>query len=433
MADVTSQGVLSAVARKSVAAAAAGVVVEDVVTSYNNSGVQSHTVNLPATINSGDLLIVIFWQGSVGGTVTFDGGDGFTQFSTTGVANGYGEGELWYVIADGTEGASTSVTTSGFTNFSATVVRLSGHNATWEDVTTTVTSGATNSQTFPAITSVTDDCLILRMASLYGTSAEPTQPTGYTNAGYVSASNPNTLVTYKTQDTAGTEASQVFAGSFYTGYAYYSLAIRPASQGLVPTHLSSLPPTSTARSSRSMDISSATEGALLFAAVTCRSVQPTLAVPAGWTLLTSFDNGSSSNRPYTSIYYKTAGASETTVVFNFSPSEYTTAVAIEIIGANTSTFDTASNAISDVLGMVTVPTGGIVIGVHGKGSDSDTSASTFNNGSYAILSDQFGTKRSGTAVAWADLGSGDTNGTDTVSGAGTTTSTGTIHIAIQPA
>lgn len=229
MADVTSQGVLSAVARQSVAAPASGVVVEDVVTSYNNSGVQNHTIDLPATINSGDLLIVIIWQGSVGGTVTFDGGDGFTQFSTTGVATGYGEGELWYVIADGTEGATTSVTTSGFTNFSATCVRISGQDTTWEDVTTTVQAGASNSQTFPAITSVTDNSLILRMASLYGTSAEPTQPSGYTNAGYVAASDPNTLVTYKTLETAGTEASQVFAGSFYSGYAYYSLAIRPAS------------------------------------------------------------------------------------------------------------------------------------------------------------------------------------------------------------
>jgi len=203
--------------------------------------------------------------------------------------------------------------------------------------------------------------------------------------------------------------------------------------GLVPTHLSSLPPTSTSRSSRSLDISSATEGALLLVAVTARSVQPTLAVPAGWTLLTSFDNGNSASRPYTSIYYKTAGASETTVVFNFSPNEYTTAVAIEIVGANTSTFDTAPDNLSNVLGVVTVPTGGIVIGVHGKGASADTSASTFNNGSYAILSDQFGTKISGTAVAWADLGSGDTNGTDTVDGAGTYYNTGTIHIAVQPA
>jgi hypothetical protein len=204
-------------------------VLEDVVTSYDNAGVQNHTIDLPATINAGDLLIIIVWQGSVGGSVTFDGGDGFTQFSTTGVATGYGEGELWYVIADGTEGATTTFSTSGFTNFSATCLRISGYNATqWEDVTTTVSSGASGSHTFPAITSVTDNCLILRIASLYGTSVEPTQPSGYTNAGYVSAADPNTMVTYKTLATAGTEASQVFAGSFYTGYAYYSLAIRPA-------------------------------------------------------------------------------------------------------------------------------------------------------------------------------------------------------------
>lgn len=206
-----------------------------------------------------------------------------------------------------------------------------------------------------------------------------------------------------------------------------------ASGGLEPTLLDDLPPLGSSRSSRTMDISSATEGALLLASVTCRSVQPTLAVPAGWTLLTSFDNGNSSDRPYTSTFYKTAGASETTVTFNFSPNEYTSAVAIEIVGANTSTFDFFSDNVSNVLGVVTVPTDGIVIAVHGKGNNSDTSASTFNNGSYTILSDQFGSIRSGTAVAWADLGSGDTNGTDTVDGAGTGNNSGTIHIAIQPA
>jgi hypothetical protein len=157
-----------------------------------------------------------------------------------------------------------------------------------------------------------------------------------------------------------------------------------------------------------------------------------LAVPSGWTLLTSFDNGNSSSRPYTSTYYKTAGASETTVVFNFSPNDYTSAVAIEIVGANTSTFDFFSDNISNVLGVVTVPTGGIVIGVHGKGASGNTSASTFNNASYTILSDRYGSQRSGTAVAWADLGAGDTNGTDTVDGAGTGNNSGTTHIAIQP-
>ena len=212
-----------------------------------------------------------------------------------------------------------------------------------------------------------------------------------------------------------------------------SLKPTAASGGIVPVLLGGFGPSNNSYASRSIDISSATDGALLFAAVTARSVQPTLAVPSGWTLLTSADNGNSSSRPYTSIYYKTAGASETTVVFNFSPSEYVSGVAFEIAGANTSTFDTAANTSSDVLGVVTVPTGGIVIGVHGKGDNADTLASTFSNGSYTILSDRFGTRRSGTAVAWADLGSGDTNGTDTVSGAGATTKTCTLHVTVQPA
>jgi len=207
-----------------------------------------------------------------------------------------------------------------------------------------------------------------------------------------------------------------------------------------PTLLGVRNPTSTGRTSTSINISSATEGALLLATVTARSIQTSLSAPTegGWTLLSSVDNGSSSSRPLNAVYYKTASASESTVTWTHS-SEFTSAIAIEIDGADTSTIAVTSNQSSWVLGVVTVPTNGIVIAVHAKGSSSSTSASSFEysdnttNTDYTMLGDAYGTTRSGTAVGWADLGSGDTNGTDHIRGAGSGASSATHHIAIKPA
>ncbi len=207
-----------------------------------------------------------------------------------------------------------------------------------------------------------------------------------------------------------------------------------------PTLLGTTGPTSYSRTSTSIDISSATQGALLIASVTTRSLQQNLSNPTegGWTLLSTVDNGNSSSRPLSRVYYKAAGASESTVTWTHD-SDYTSAVAIEIVGADTSTLAVTTGYQTRVFGVVTVPAGGIAIAVHAKGSSSNTSASAFkhSDGStatdYTILGDAYGNKRSGTCIAWGDVGAGDTNGTDYSQGAGQSTSTATHHIAIKPA
>tara|TARA_R100001015_G_C4627158_1_gene186541 strand:+ start:1148 stop:2404 length:1257 start_codon:yes stop_codon:yes gene_type:complete len=219
-----------------------------------------------------------------------------------------------------------------------------------------------------------------------------------------------------------------------------SLKPAAAASGLQnPTLLGIRNPTSTSSSSTSINISSATQGALLLASVTARSTQGNLSAPTegGWTLLASVDNGSSSARPLNRVYYKTAGASESTVTWTHD-ADYTSAVAIEIVGADTSTLAVTTNQSSDDLGVVTVPANGFVIAVHAKGASGDTSASTVrsSNGStqtqYTALGDAYGTKRSGTFMAWGDVGAGDTNGTDYIEGAGSGSGSATHHIAIKP-
>ena len=212
-----------------------------------------------------------------------------------------------------------------------------------------------------------------------------------------------------------------------------------------PTLLGKRDPTSTEQTTTQIDISSATQGALMIASVTARSTQANLSGPSesGWTLLASVDNGDATNRPLNRAYYKVAGASESTVTWTHD-SDYTSAVAIEIVGADeTSIYDSATNGVDlysgnkDILLSVNVPNNGFVIAIHAKGDDADTSSSTvrYADGSdqtqYTMLGDAYGATRSGTAIAWGNVGSGDTNGTDKIQGAGSGSRTATHHIAIS--
>ena len=225
-----------------------------------------------------------------------------------------------------------------------------------------------------------------------------------------------------------------------------SLKPAAATSGLSnPTLLGKRDPTSTEQTTTQIDISSATQGALMIASVTARSTQANLSGPSesGWTLLASVDNGNATNRPLNRAYYKVAGASESTVTWTHD-SDYTSAVAIEIVGADeTSIYDYATNGVDlysgnkDILLPVNVPNNGFAIAIHAKGDDADTSSSTVRDTDdntqtqYTMLGDAHGATRSGTAIAWGDVGSGDTNGTDKIVGSGSGSRTATHHIAIR--
>ena len=195
-----------------------------------------------------------------------------------------------------------------------------------------------------------------------------------------------------------------------------SLKPAAAASGLTPTVVNSIGATSNGKQSRTIDISSATNGAVMFLCWTHRSISSTNA-PSGWTFLCDQDNGSHNWRPDTNIFYKTAGASESSVTLSCSNYEYMTAGVIEIVGADTSTLSYATR-LGNIIPSVTQSAGGLVFAVHGTAAgNSNTAATTWTNSSYTSLFDQWGW-RSGTAVAWADFGAGATNGTDTATGWG---------------
>lgn len=98
----------------------------------------THVVNLPGSIAAGDLLIVLFGHA---GAVTLNSLTGWTELVDDGVANGVGV--LWRK-ADGTEGATISVDTSGSTKSCHISYRISGANTTSAPVISAVATGTSN-------------------------------------------------------------------------------------------------------------------------------------------------------------------------------------------------------------------------------------------------------------------------------------------------
>lgn len=107
----------------------------------------SHTVNLPGSISSGDLLII--WFGIAfpdGQTITWPGG--YTQFAS-GIETGGGDAAVYvaYRQADGTEGSTITVTSSAGTRSAHVSYRITGHENPSTQAPEGAGANATNSQT----------------------------------------------------------------------------------------------------------------------------------------------------------------------------------------------------------------------------------------------------------------------------------------------
>jgi hypothetical protein len=226
MPDVTSQGILAAIARKSVAVAAVVTLHEsDTGTSGSTVSVNSASVTLPTNITSDDLLVMVFADNSTG-TVTTPTGWTFdsSQAGSTNVTS-----HVFYREADGTEGSSVTVSKSNYSPWSATVVRLTGYNTTnIFDATTTTNGGASSTNNLPAITTSTDNSLVLRFGTWFNSDTDPTEEAGWSETGHSTSGTPATIATYKTVASAGSVAAYDYNVGSYMQFAHFSLAIKPA-------------------------------------------------------------------------------------------------------------------------------------------------------------------------------------------------------------
>jgi hypothetical protein len=154
-------------------------VVQATNTSGESSDVTSHTVSLPANISAGDLLIV-FFSCDANETVTWPTGDGWASiFHETNSMTL----DIGYKIADGTEGATITVTTGSAEQSAHISYRITGNH---RYLAPEVSTGATGNSTAPNPDSLTPtggakDYLWIAVEGNTDGDAASAYPTNYTN------------------------------------------------------------------------------------------------------------------------------------------------------------------------------------------------------------------------------------------------------------
>jgi len=137
------------------------------------------TVNLPASIAAGDLLVVF---GRTGGAQTFNLPTGWNWAIQNDVSDANDDAtSVIYKVANGGEGASFSWDMSGSAKGASIAYRIAGHNGGFQVIPTPTTfTTAANSADPPTTGTIpSDDYLIIVFAGCDGESVTFTAPTNY--------------------------------------------------------------------------------------------------------------------------------------------------------------------------------------------------------------------------------------------------------------
>lgn len=198
-------------------------------TASTSTGVTSHPVTMPATVNAGDLLIVLF--GSLSRVISAPGG--WNLLSTA--ANNY-ELNVYYKIAAGTEGGTSPAWTSTIANnTSHQVYRITAwHGTTPPEVGTSALGNSANPNP-PTLTPSWGSAETLWLAvSSGGYNGSPTissYPTNYLNGVATvggGGSQVSLLGSARRELTATSDDPGTFTTSGAAEWVAQTVAIRPA-------------------------------------------------------------------------------------------------------------------------------------------------------------------------------------------------------------
>ena len=151
--------------------------VQDTNTSGESSDVTSHTVNLPANISAGDLLIVFF---SCDGSSTVTWPNGWASIFHQTYSSTL---DIGYKISDGTEGPTITVTTGASEQSAHISYRITGNH---RSLAPEASTGATGNTTSPDPDSLTPtggakDYLWIAVEGNDNTTSASAYPSNYTN------------------------------------------------------------------------------------------------------------------------------------------------------------------------------------------------------------------------------------------------------------
>lgn len=207
---------------------ASPTVVTTAVTS-DGAPVTSHTVNLPASLVNGNLLLMVFTAGVAAGTVT---ATGWTFMTTEGASQSI---TIGYKTSNGSEGATVTVSTTGNTKACTSVYQISGWTGTPEKGT--IASGTSTTPDPPNLTpswGSADNLWIAACAVANNGSIVTAAPTNYTNLltqGSTGGSTVIDMASAERQLTASSEDPGTFTLSVSKAWNAQTVAVQGTGGG----------------------------------------------------------------------------------------------------------------------------------------------------------------------------------------------------------
>lgn len=191
----------------------------------------THAMPLPASLASGDLLVIFFSIDAAGGTITTPAG--WTQLFTA--SNSPVVASCFYKISNGAEGASVTIThTSG--KAGGTSYRIS--TGTWSGTPEAAATAATGSSATPDPPSVTPswgsaDNLFLAASFIQEVGVISSAPTNYSNAltGASGSTSAVTTGSAQRQLTSATDDPGTFTWGSSSTWLAQTVVIKPAQSG----------------------------------------------------------------------------------------------------------------------------------------------------------------------------------------------------------
>lgn len=169
-------------------------VIEGVAVTYFSANQTTHTVNLPAGIASGDLLLLWFNKDGTTGTITTPSGWSIAVSTITATDQSI----LFSKTASGSEGTTVSVTTSVSESNTCIAYRISG----WTEVVYNSSTVITTMPFYPPATVATETAgsIVLHLMSGNGAVVEPAEipngPLAWTLSQGNTADSGNTVMAY---------------------------------------------------------------------------------------------------------------------------------------------------------------------------------------------------------------------------------------------
>lgn len=209
-------------------------------TGASSAAATTHTVTLPATINSGDLLFVAFTCGNASApTVTWDNTTAGTWTSIATAVQGVGNvrGSLYSKVADGTEGsAALSIGLSVSAQASWIIWRITGCQGAIETVSA---AGSAATVTFSALAPTwgADDTLWIAVTHSANTPTVSVYSTSYTDPTRAAGTGTGRNLTESCERLLNTtsETPSAWTLSASSQHVQFTVAIRPAAAGGIVT------------------------------------------------------------------------------------------------------------------------------------------------------------------------------------------------------